>query len=634
MWRIRTIKVTCRRKRQQGDPFMSNSDNYWLRRTAASRLSRRRFVGGAAVAGVGAASLGLVGCGDDDDDGGSPATAPSGSTTAAPSAAASATAAGTPAVQKQKGGNAHFTSANATYDTFDADRTRFGPMGTLLGLANQSVVGWTSFTEAKIGGYFAQSWEQPDKQTYVFKVRDGLTWHNKPPVNGRAANAKDIVFHIQRNKAGLLKDGTTKDPNFYRKPLFEVVDKVEAVDDKTVKVTLTKPWPFLLNTLAGTWTKVQAPEAVDKFEAEYAKFSAEQIIGTGDFFLSDFKSEGSLTFKRHEKASRVPNWDQIDYIPLFTDPAALQAAFEQKQIDAYAPSQISVVQDLLKRLEGKIYEVKVFTPNPVLSAWYGGAPPWSDQRLISAIMRVMDRRGLIQQLLQGRGAISAWMPPAWAPFALPEKELITFPGYLEDRNKDLTEAKASWEAAGGPALGEILVDIPDIFEGLYAGVGAIISNQLKAALGNDFKVKIEPYSTITAKLVGQKYGGTGGANVWFGWGNPPADPDTSLSYINTLKSTAANNAAYAVKMPKMDGICDALSQEFDVNKRITLNHEAAREALTYTGGGLTGLFEGISNILYWNYFKIGEITHQETILNAGRDLWFDQKDPTWAGRKA
>jgi ABC-type transport system substrate-binding protein len=611
---------------------MGNLDNYWLRRASAGRLSRRRFVGGAAVAGVGAASLGLVGCGDDDEEP-SPTTAPAGSATAGATAAASPTAAGTPVVQKQKGGNARFSSANATYDTFDADRTRFGPMGTVLGLANQSIVGWTSFTEAKMGGYFAQSWEQPDKTTYVFKVRDGLTWHDKPPVNGRAATAKDMAFHFERNKKGVLKDGTA-DPNFYRKTLFEVVDKVEAVDDKTLKVTMTKPWPFLLNTLAGTWTKVSAPEAVDKFESEYAKFNAEQIIGTGDFMLTDFKSEGSLTFKRHPKASRVPNWDQIDYIPLFTDPAALQAAFEQKQIDSFAPSQIAVVEDLLKRLQGKIYEVKVFTPNPVLSAWYGGAPPWQDQRLIGAIMGVMDRRGLIQQLLQGRGAISAWIPPAWAPFALPEKELITFPGYLEDRAKDEADAKAKWLAGGGDKLGEITVDMPDIFEGLYAGAGAIISNKLKSVLGNDFKIKVEPYSTITAKLVGQKYGGSGGANIWFGWGNPPADPDTSVDYINAFDSTKTQYKQWEVKMDKMDSILAAMGSEFDVQKRIALNHEAAREALRHTGGGITGLFEGISNILYQNYMKIGEITHQVTTHNVGRDLWFDQKDPTWAGRKA
>jgi hypothetical protein len=87
-------------------------------------------------------------------------------------------------------------------------------------------------------------------------------------------------------------------------------------------------------------------------------------------------------------------------------------------------------------------------------------------------------------------------------------------------------------------------------------------------------------------------------------------------------------------MDKMDALTDSLAAEFDINKRIQLNHEAAREALKFTGGGIQGVFEGISQTLYWNYFKLGEITHQVTTHNVGRDLWFDQKDATFAGRKA
>jgi ABC-type transport system substrate-binding protein len=449
-------------------------------------------------------------------------------------------------------------------------------------------------------------------------------------VNGRAANAADIKFHIERNKAGKLMDGTS-DPNFYRKPLFEVVDKVEAVDDRTAKVTLARPWPFFLNTLAGSWTKVQAPEAVAKFEADYSKYSADQIIGTGDFMLTSFSAEGNLQFRRHPKAIPEPWWDGVDFVPLFVDAAGQQAAFEQRQVDGFAPPSDAVGDDLKKRLSGKIYETKVFTPNPIASTFYGGAPPWQDQRLIGAIMQVMDRRGLVQQLVGGNGTMSAWIPPAWAPFALPEKDLVTFPGYLEDREKDIADAKAKWAAAGGDKLGEIIVDIPDIFEGTYAGVGVVITNHLKSILGNDFTIKLEPYATVTAKIVGQQYG-NGANNIWFGWINPPSDPDPSIDYILGMNSKSTQFAQWAVKMEKMDSITDKLAAEFDVNKRIDLCHEAARETLRYTGGGIPALLEGISKVLWWNYIKLGEPTHQNNQHNAGRNAWFDQTDPTWAGR--
>jgi hypothetical protein len=39
----------------------------------------------------------------------------------------------------------------------------------------------------------AESWEvSPDKLQITFKLRDGVKWHNKPPVNGRAMDMEDV----------------------------------------------------------------------------------------------------------------------------------------------------------------------------------------------------------------------------------------------------------------------------------------------------------------------------------------------------------------------------------------------------------------------------------------------------------
>ena len=40
----------------------------------------------------------------------------------------------------------------------------------------------------------AERWEQPDDTTYVFHLRHGVTWHQKPPVNGRELVAEDVKF--------------------------------------------------------------------------------------------------------------------------------------------------------------------------------------------------------------------------------------------------------------------------------------------------------------------------------------------------------------------------------------------------------------------------------------------------------
>src|SRR2546423_1875744 len=44
----------------------------------------------------------------------------------------------------------------------------------------------------------AERWEQPDDTTYVFHLRKGVKWHNKPPVNGRELVADDVKFTYDR----------------------------------------------------------------------------------------------------------------------------------------------------------------------------------------------------------------------------------------------------------------------------------------------------------------------------------------------------------------------------------------------------------------------------------------------------
>ena len=44
----------------------------------------------------------------------------------------------------------------------------------------------------------AESWTQPDDKTYVFKLKKGVRWHPKPPVNGRELMADDIKYTYDR----------------------------------------------------------------------------------------------------------------------------------------------------------------------------------------------------------------------------------------------------------------------------------------------------------------------------------------------------------------------------------------------------------------------------------------------------
>lgn len=327
------------------------------------------------------------------------------------------------------------------------------------------------------------------------------------------------------------------------------------------------------------------------------------------------------------------NWDGIKYVPLFTDQAAQQAAFEQKQVDAFAPTQNSVLDDLLKRYAGKLTELKAFSANPQAGTYYGGAKPWNDPNLIGAIFRALDRRAIINSLLQGKAALSGNIPPTQAAFGINEKELITFPGYLEDRAKEESEAKKMWDAGGGAALGEIIVDIPDIWEGLYSGGSALITNQLKKVLGNTFTAKIEPYSTITTKIVKQQYG-NGSNNIWYGWITDITDPEPTLLNYLSYNSAQPQWQQFGVKIDKVDQLTNSLVTEFDLAKRQSGNQDVERELLKAYGAGIPYTLMGVGSTLVWNYYKPSEIAPFVTAHLTGTDSYFDQKDPTWSGRPA
>src|SRR5437667_7487173 len=53
-------------------------------------------------------------------------------------------------------------------------------------------------TTFPLEGDLAESWSQPDETTYVFKLRRGVRWHPKPPVNGRELTAEDVRYTVER----------------------------------------------------------------------------------------------------------------------------------------------------------------------------------------------------------------------------------------------------------------------------------------------------------------------------------------------------------------------------------------------------------------------------------------------------
>jgi ABC-type transport system substrate-binding protein len=226
-------------------------------------------------------------------------------------------------------------------------------------------------------------------------------------------------------------------------------------------VKFSAPNLFFLDTLAGSYAKVQAPRR------STSSRGVQQAPGRADhwdrpFELVDFKAEGTLNHKRFEKFPSPALLDGIRYLPLF-DQAAGQAAFEQKQIDAFTPLKKAILDDFLRRFDKQVTNNITFSANGGLLLTNGEGPPWNNPQLNQAISRMIDRRAFVSQLLQGLGGIWGNINPAQAPFSIKESELVTSPA-TSSITRRMSRTRRPLERGRGPALGTIHLDLPDVLE--------------------------------------------------------------------------------------------------------------------------------------------------------------------------
>ena len=455
---------------------MSSENNYWKR---TSQISRRRLLGGAGVAGLGAAGLALVGCGDDDKGSGTSKTP--GTT------AASGTPAGTPVPTNREGlWRSHYTVAMPTLNSWDQlNLSVWGmsiPCYDHLFAVNQ-LVGETEL-------FLAASLEIQDPTSFVVKIKPAV-WQNKAPVNGRAVTAEDL----QKTFMGIRKN-----PKMTNKDAWwdNTLEKVDVIDDKTIKVTLTKPdaWTFSTNKFASSWTSSILPRE----HATDPSLMNSDIIGSGMYEYVSFEAGTRLKAKRSEtyRVKGEPNLAGID-ARLIQEPAAALAAFSAKELDVYG-AQNKLEKDQLVQKHGADVRIAEALSNAVWTLVTRGDGQWADPRVQQAFSMALDRKEMIELIHFGAGKVSGIVPPGHGAWALTEKEVADTYGKFDP-------------AAARKLLAATTFDMSKEY-GLkfYTGVAnytswcEILQSQLQKNLGVKIKLIGEDFGTwINKSLLASNY---------------------------------------------------------------------------------------------------------------------------------
>jgi peptide/nickel transport system substrate-binding protein len=341
--------------------------------------------------------------------------------------------------------------------------------------------------------HLAESWERPNDTTYVFKLRKGVQFHNKAPVNGRELTAEDVVFTFQR---ALTIKGN---PN---RAVFEDIDKVEAVDRYTVRFTMKEPYAWFLNgpALAGILPK----EAADN-DGTFKK--AESVIGTGPWMLERYEPNVRLTFVRHPNyfQSGLPYVDGIE-VRIDTDPASKLAAWLGGQYD-FAPeihmtlyrTDLDVIQRRKPNLQTTEFTWLISTfgvPNL-------DAEPFRDVRVRRAFHMAVNLKDVIQvnPTGYGHGSANTVVPAALQEWAIPIDQLP--PEGRRLYQHDPEEARRLLAQSGYSGL-KLPAESTNTWGPGFSDVVQAILAQWKKA-GIEVELKLKEGNAFIASTLGRKF---------------------------------------------------------------------------------------------------------------------------------
>lgn len=389
-----------------------------FRGVVGRKLSRRDFLRGSATTGMGLMAAGSISCRPQ---------SPSGSTGIEPSAGSG---------QPRHGGTFRtVTTVKAPHRDVHQAATlavcTYGVGMCYSGLLRTKTGPGTPEPSGIPHPDLAESWEQPDDLTYIFKLRQGVMFHKIPPVNGREAVAEDVVYSFNRQRT----------PGFPNSSYLAGVSKIEALDRYRVKITLSEPDADFLQSVSDARCKVIAHEVVE----QYGDLKQAPVIGTGPWIFDKEEPDSLFTAVRNPEyflkplpyADRIEIYRMVDYTAQFT-------AFRAKQVDYFYAG---ITKQMVDTLKG----IPELTINTAPSGYSGNPeillqcsqPPFSDVRVRQAFMKAIDRQAMIQVLYAGDGEYG--FPISTLPAAdwlLAQDELGKY------YKRDIPEARRLLAAAG------------------------------------------------------------------------------------------------------------------------------------------------------------------------------------------
>ncbi|MDR1873578.1 MAG: glutathione ABC transporter substrate-binding protein [Synergistaceae bacterium] len=228
----------------------------------------------------------------------------------------------------------------------------------------------------------AESWENTDALTWVFRLRQGVLFHN-----GEEFTAEDVKYTFDR-----IFDPKTASPGVTH---VREIDRVEVVDKYTVKITTKTPYAPLLASLGRYELSILNKKGVEAAGSDYNKTP----VGTGPFTLETWRPGDRVVLKKFDGYFRgEPKVDRLVFRGIPED-ATRVIELESGGVDICMDFP---AQDFERvKADGRF----VMYEKPAISTNYYGfnvsVKPFDDRRVRQALNYAVDIDALIDALFFG-----------------------------------------------------------------------------------------------------------------------------------------------------------------------------------------------------------------------------------------
>ena len=394
----------------------------------------------------------------------------------------------------------------------------------------------------KIEPDLAESWEQPDATTYVFRLRRGVAFHD-----GTELDAEAVKLNLER-----LADAATASP---KRADFTVIDKIDVLDKHSLRIHLKHPFAPMLGVLRRSYFSVISPKAIKEHMAQ-DPFKAS--VGTGPFRFVSYSRGDKVVLERFKDHWRgLAHLDGIE-VRIMPEQSTQLAALQTGGLDFMMQTSPTFADQI--RNNGDLQLLT--TPSTIYDylAFNTAKAPFDNKLVRQAFSMAIDREGIAQGVYRGQaspaqGAIS----PAFGAFYRDNAD-IPFQKYDPDR------AKALLKQEDFPFGTELRFDT--FTERPWGLVGDAIAAQI-TALGVKLKIQKPDFNSFAKYFYGTK-------EYWFGnsaWSAGAVDPD-GMMYKQFVTGETQNLGAYS--NPQVDELLKQARIEQSTERRADIYNRVNR----------------------------------------------------------